>query len=101
DYFQYRDDGSRLRLGAGLALESFPADKDQSRARFDLRPEYRFRLGETPRWQMDLQGQLTHQRDRDRWVYNRVRAGAQLRLRHDAMHLSRARLRIGHRDQNE
>ncbi|MDX2484859.1 MAG: hypothetical protein QNK42_14480, partial [Pseudodonghicola sp.] len=63
--------------------------------------QYQFAIDGARNWQLRLQGEYTHNRRHDMEVFDRIRAGVLLRYRHDPKRLTRARLRLGYREQND
>lgn len=100
-YRKQFDNGHVLSFGQGVEGEVAPDNSSLDRLEWKTTAQYQFDLDEARKWQLRLQGEYTHNRSRDEVVFDRVRAGALLRYRHDAMHATRARLRFGYRDQND
>lgn len=99
DYRLNRGNGDQLRLAQWFESELFPEHQELDRFSAETRASYWTQFSKDT--QIRLQAAHSYVRDRGQMVFFRPRFGVQIRHRHDPQHLSRVRLRLGYRDQNE
>ena len=95
------DDGRSAAFSFGVTHDRFPDNSKDNRFFFDAGAEHVTPL----RWgalrQLRLFVDVTHARDEEDWVFNRIRAGAALRFQPMPRNSVQLRARFGYRDQND
>ncbi|MEO1492093.1 MAG: hypothetical protein AAFV19_08065 [Pseudomonadota bacterium] len=99
DFRAKLDSGDQIRLSQWVEAEAFPSDSELDRLRAETRAGYWSNLAKDT--QLRVEAANSYVRDHEATVFVRPRLGAQIRVRHDPQNLSRARLRLGYRNQNE
>lgn len=99
DYRLELDNGDQIRAEQWIEAEVFPEHAELDRFRAQTRASYWTQF--SPDTQIRFEAAHSYVRDRDRTVFFRPRFGAQARHRQNTQNLSRARVRVGYREQNE
>lgn len=95
------DDGYSRNFGFMLSTEQYPGHQDLDRFRLSLSYQYMIPLTTGPLRQLRFAGEVSHARNRDDWVFNRIRLSTAVRINPLKRHTVQLRARIGFRDQNE
>ncbi len=94
-------EGSTFSFGTRIKAHAYAADDVDDKATVEFIGSYQLPLDAENKWQLRLQAvHAVSQSEKDR-IFDRTRIGARLQYRHDKKHTTRARLRIGQRNQNE
>ncbi|KIN64226.1 hypothetical protein Z946_3115 [Sulfitobacter noctilucicola] len=94
-------EGSTFAFGIKIKAQAYASDDVDDKATVEFIGSYQVPLDTENKWQFRLQAvHAVSQSEKDR-IFDRTRIGARLQFKHDKEHTTRARLRLGHRDQNE